>query len=128
MSKEREKVYTPLVAKPHHGISQAIKYGDLVFVSGQVGEGLDEVPLEGIEAQVEKAIENLKAVLEAAGSSLDKVIMCRCFIQNMEDIGPMNQVYDKYFADMEVGPARYTVVASPVAKDYLFEIAAFAAI
>lgn len=126
---KREKIYTPLVAKPNHNISQAVKYGNLLFVAGQVGEDADEKLVEGgIEAQTEQAIINLKNVLEAAGSSLDKIIMCRCFIANMEDIGAMNKVYDKYFGDMEVGPARFALVASPVAEGYLVEISAFAAV
>ncbi|MBE6990788.1 MAG: RidA family protein [Ruminococcaceae bacterium] len=127
--KKIEKIYTPLVAKPNHNVSQAVRYGDLLFVAGQVGETADEKLVEGgMEAQVEQAILNLKSVLEAAGSSLDKVLACQCFIANMEDIKVMNKVYDKYFSDMPVGPARYSLVASPVAKGYLFEISAFAAV
>ena len=53
--------------------------------------------------------------------------MCRCFLQKQEDFTGMNQAYFKYFGNAEVGPARYTVVAPPVADCYLFEIAMFAA-
>lgn len=125
---KKEKIETPLAAVPRRGISQAVKYGNLLFVSGQVGEDLDGNAPEGIEAQVELAIQNVKHILEAAGSSLDKVLMCRCFLQNMDDFAGMNRAYFKFFGEQEVGPARYTVVASPVAENLLFEIAVFAAV
>ena len=83
---------------------------------------------KGIEAQVELAIENARRILRAAGSDLDKVLMCRCFLQKQEDFAGMNQVYFKYFGDAKVGPARYTVVAPPVADCYLFERAMFAVV
>lgn len=54
--------------------------------------------------------------------------MCRCFLQKQEDFAGMNQVYFKYFGDAKVGPARYIVVAPPVADCYLFEIAMFAVV
>ena len=124
-----EKIYTPLVSKPNHNISQAIKYGNLLFVSGQVGENADEKLVEGgAGAQMEQAIINLKCILEAAGSSLDKVLMIRLFIAHMEDVGEVNRVYDEYFGGMEIGPARYALIASAIAEGYLVELADFAAV
>lgn len=73
MEFKKEKVYTPLVATPTHNVSQAIKYGNLVFVSGMVGEDENEVLMDGLEAQCERAFLNMKNVLESAGSSLEKV-------------------------------------------------------
>ena len=102
--------------------------GNVLFVSGQVGEDIQGNIPKGIEAQVELAIENARRILRAAGSDLDKVLMCRCFLQKQEDFAGMNQVYFKYFGDAKVGPARYTVVAPPVADCYLFEIAMFAVV
>lgn len=85
MEFKKEKIYTPLVATPTHNVSQAIKYGDLVFVSGMVGEDENEVLREGLEAQCEQAFLNMKRVLEAAGSSLEKVLFCQIFIGKRED-------------------------------------------
>lgn len=102
---------------------------NLLFVSGQVGENADEKLVEGgAGAQMEQAIINLKCILEAAGSSLDKVLMIRLFISYMEDVGEVNRVYDEYFGGMEIGPARYALIASAIAEGYLVELAAFAAV
>lgn len=122
------KIETVEVAISRNGISQAVRFGNVLFVSGQVGEDIQGNIPKGIEAQVELAIENARRILRAAGSDLDKVLMCRCFLQKQEDFAGMNQVYFKYFGDAKVGPARYTVVAPPVADCYLFEIAMFAVV
>ena len=119
---------TLLVVTYVPGFSQAVRFGNVLFVSGQVGEDIQGNIPKGIEAQVELAIENARRILRAAGSDLDKVLMCRCFLQKQEDFAGMNQVYFKYFGDAKVGPARYTVVAPPVADCYLFEIAMFAVV
>ena len=119
MEFKKEKVYTPLVATPTHNVSQAIKYGNLVFISGMVGEDENEVLMDGLEAQCERAFLNMKNVLEAAGSSLEKVLFCQIFIAKRED---------RYFLNMDVAPARYTVVAPTVAEPYLFEITCVAGV
>ena len=113
MEFKKEKVYTPLAATPTHNVSQAIKYGNLVFVSGMVGEDENEVLKEG---------------LEAAGSSLEKVLFCQIFIAKREDRAIANEVWDRFFLNMDVGPARYTVVAPTVAEPYLFEITCVAGV
>jgi len=123
-----QQITTPDVIIPHKGISQAVRYGDILFVSGQVGEDINGVVAEGIEAQVERAIQNAQAILKAAGSGLDKVLMCRCFLRSKEDFDGMNRSYFKYFEGEGAGPARYTVIAPPCFDKYLFEIAMFAAI
>lgn len=122
---EKQKIETPLVSVPRKGISQAIRFGDILFVSGQVGEDVNENVPEGIEAQTEQAIENAKAIIEAAGATLDDVLMCRIFIQKMEDFQGMNRAYFKFFGDQEAGPARYTVIAPPVSEKLLVEIAMY---
>ena len=93
MEFKKEKVYTPLAATPTHNVSQAIKYGNLVFVSGMVGEDENEVLKEGLEAQCEQAFINMKNVLEAAGSSLEKVLFCQIFIGKREDRAIANEVW-----------------------------------
>ena len=122
---KKEKIESKLVSIPRKGISQAIKFGNILFVSGQVGEDLDGNVPEGIEAQVELAITNAKHIIEEAGATLDDVLMCRCFLQKMDDFKGMNTAYFKFFGDQEAGPARYTVIAPPVSDDLLFEIAMF---
>ena len=119
----KEKIETPLVDIPRKGISQATKFGNILFVSGQVGEDLQGHVPQGIEAQVELAITNAKHIIEAAGGTLEDVLMCRCFLQKIEDFQGMNTAYFKFFGDQETGPARYTVVAPPVSEELLFEIA-----
>ena len=128
MEFKKEKVYTPLVSTPTHNVSQAIKYGNLVFISGMVGEDENEVLMDGLEAQCERAFLNMKNVLEAAGSSLEKVLFCQIFIGKREDRTIANKVWDRYFLNMDVAPARYTVVAPTVAEPYLFEITCVAGV
>ena len=123
-----EKIETPKVIVPPKGISQAVKYGNIIFVSGQVGDDANGNVSKGIEAQVAQAIENARAILRTVGPDLDKVLMCRCFLRNKEDFADMNKVYFQYFENEGAGPARYTVVAPPVVDKYLFEIAMFAAV
>ncbi len=125
MTMKKEKIETPLVAIPRKGISQAIKFGNVLFVSGQVGEDVNGNVPEGIEKQTELAINNARHIIEAAGATLDDVLMCRCFLQKLEDFDGMNKVYFKFFGDQDAGPARYTMVAPPVAEELLFEIAMF---
>ena len=128
MEFKKEKVYTPLAVTPTHNVSQAIKYGNLVFVSGMVGEDEHGALKEGLEAQCEQAFINMKNVLEAAGSSLEKVLFCQIFIAKREDRAIANEVWDRLFLNMDVGPARYTVVAPTVAEPYLFEITCVAGV
>lgn len=122
---EKKKIETPLVSIPRQGISQAIRFGNILFVSGQVGEDADGNVPEGIEAQVEQAVTNAKNIIEAAGGTLDDVLMCRCFLQKLEDFQGMNAAYFKFFGDQKAGPARYTVVAPPVSERLLFEVAMY---
>ena len=69
MTMKKEKIETPLVAIPRKGISQAIKFGNVLFVSGQVGEDVDGNVPEGIEKQTELAITNARRIIEAAGAT-----------------------------------------------------------
>lgn len=121
------KIETVVVAIPEMA-SPSCSLRQCLLRFRAVGEDIQGNIPKGIEAQVELAIENARRILRAAGSDLDKVLMCRCFLQKQEDFAGMNQVYFKYFGDAKVGPARYTVVAPPVADCYLFEIAMFAVV
>ncbi len=100
----------------------------LVFTAGQIP--LD--PKTGysvkrdIEIQTKQVIENLKGVLEAAGTGLDRVIKTTVFLKNMDDFPRMNRVYEKYFG--ESLPARSTVEVSKLPKDVLIEMECVAAV
>lgn len=108
--------------------SQAIKANGFVFLSGQVA--LDprsgQLVAQDIKTQTRRALDNIKAVLEAAGSSLDRVVRCTVFLKDMNDFGPMNEEYGSYFK--ELPPARTTVQAAKLPRDALVEIDAIATI
>jgi 2-iminobutanoate/2-iminopropanoate deaminase len=104
--------------------SQAVQYGDFLFVSGQIAlEPKTGELLEGdIEVQTRQVLENLKAIIEAAGMALENVVKCSCFLNNMEDFVRFNAVYESYFGDS--APARETVEVARLPKDVLVEISA----
>ncbi|MDD6600764.1 MAG: RidA family protein [Galactobacillus timonensis] len=102
--------------------SQAIESNGLVFCSGQipVDPSTGSIP-EGIKAQAEQSCKNVKAILEAAGSSLDKVIKTTCFIADMNNFSDFNEVYGSYFLSK---PARSCVAVKTLPKNVLCEIEA----
>lgn len=106
--------------------SQGIKGNGLAFVSGQlpVDPATGKFPAEDIAGQTKQSLENVKAVLEEAGSSLDKVVKTTVFIQHMDDFAAMNEVYAKYFTG--ACPARSCVEVAKLPKGALLEIEAIA--
>ncbi len=90
--------------------SRAVRFGRMVWVSGVVGniEGSLKLASPGTEAEFKQALDNLKASVEAAGSSLDKVLTCTCFISETSDFDLFNTIYKRYF--QKDPPARSTVV------------------
>ena len=106
--------------------SQAITLGDLVFCSGQIPLTPVGALVEGdITAQTRQVLENLKAVLAAAGSSLDRVVKTTVFLADMGDFAAMNAVYGEYFTGAP--PARSTVQVARLPRDVRVEIEAIAA-
>jgi 2-iminobutanoate/2-iminopropanoate deaminase len=107
--------------------SQATVHNGLVFASGQIP--LDPVSGQvvegGVSEQTERVLENLKAVLEAAGSSLAHVLKTTVYLANMAEFPVMNAVYGRYFA--ENPPARATVEVARLPRDVRVEIEAIAA-
>ena len=101
--------------------SQAIEANGFVFVSGQlaIDPATGEFKAGTIEEQTEQVCKNLKAVLEAAGSSLDKVVKTVCFLRNMEDFAAFNAVYGEYFTGK---PARSCVAAKELPKGVKCEV------
>ena len=105
--------------------SQAIEANGFVFASGQipVNPETGEIP-EGIEAQAEQVMKNVKNLLEAAGTSVDQVVKTGLFIKNMDDFATINGIYAKYFA--KDCPARSCVEVARLPKDVLLEMEAIA--
>ena len=105
--------------------SQAIEVNGMVFASGQipVNPANGEIP-EGIEAQAEQVMKNVKNLLEAAGTSVDQVVKTGVFIKNMDDFATINGIYAKYFA--KDCPARSCVEVARLPKDVLLEMEAIA--
>ena len=100
--------------------SQAIVAGDLIFCSGQTPLSLDgQITGSTITEQTEQVIKNLKAVLEEAGSSLEKAVKTTCFLADMGDFAAFNGVYEKHFTGK---PARSTVAAKGLPRNVLVEI------
>ena len=116
-----EIIYTKNAPEAIGPYSQAIKTGDLVFTSGQIAinPATGAVEAQTIEEQTEQVCKNLSAVLEAAGSGLDKVGKTVCFLKNMSDFAAFNEVYGKYFTGK---PARSCVAVKELPKNVLVEI------
>ena len=106
--------------------AQAIKIGELVYTSGQIGlvPGVGELVGDDVEAQTEQALQNLAAVLEAAGTDLGHVVKTTVFLRYMKDYTAVNQIYAKYFG--EATPARSAVAVAALPLGAKVEIEAVA--
>jgi 2-iminobutanoate/2-iminopropanoate deaminase len=106
--------------------SQAVKAGDIIYTSGmipvipQTGE-----IVSGVEAQARQVLNNVKSLLEASGSSMDKVVKTTVFIKNMDDFAKINAVYAEFFEEGSY-PARSCVEVARLPKDVLMEMEAVA--
>ena len=118
----KETVATDKAPKAIGPYEQAIRVGDFIYTAGQI-------PLDpktgnlvegGIAAQTRQVLENLKAVLEAGGSSLDRVVKSTVFLKSMGDFASMNEVYAEYLG--QVKPARSTVAVAELPRGALVEI------
>ena len=118
----RDVVLTDHSPKPIGPYSQAVKAGSFLFVSGQVA--LDpksgEFLAGDVRQQTERVLENLKGIVEAAGSHLSRVVKTTVFLKNMSDFVAMNEVYGKFF--VAAPPARSTVEVARLPKDARVEI------
>ena len=116
-----EKIYTKNAPDAIGPYSQAVKVNGLVFTSGQIAinPASGNVEAVTIEEQTEQVCTNLKNVLEAAGSSLDKAVKTVCFLKNMEDFAAFNGIYSKYFTGK---PARSCVAVKTLPKNVLVEV------
>ncbi|MDQ7849358.1 MAG: RidA family protein [Armatimonadota bacterium] len=102
--------------------AQAVRAGGLLFLSGQIALDPQTGQLVGtdIKQQTRQVLENVRAILEASGSSLRRVVKCTVFLAQMDDFGPMNEEYGAFF--QEEPPARTTVAVSRLPRGALVEI------
>jgi 2-iminobutanoate/2-iminopropanoate deaminase len=102
--------------------SQAIRANGFVFLSGQIpfDPSTGELVTGDVAAQTTRVLDNVKAIAEAAGSSLDKAVKATVFLKDMNDFAAMNEVYGKYFAHHP--PARSTVEVARLPRDVRVEI------
>jgi 2-iminobutanoate/2-iminopropanoate deaminase len=125
---EKQVIRTEAAPAPFQGApyNQAISAGGLVFVSGQLGLVPGETTLEGksIEEQTRQVLENLKAILEAAGSGLDRLLKTTVFLADLADFARMNAVYSEFVG--AAPPARATVQVAALPSGALLEIDAVA--
>jgi 2-iminobutanoate/2-iminopropanoate deaminase len=118
----RDAVLTDRGPKPIGPYSQAIRANGFLYVSGQVALDSKTGEMTGadIRQQTERTLENVKGIVEAAGSNLHHVVKTTVFLKNMNDFAAMNEVYGKFFTSAP--PARSTVEVSRLPKDALVEI------
>ncbi|MBE6646445.1 MAG: RidA family protein [Ruminococcaceae bacterium] len=116
-----EKVYTKNAPEAIGPYSQAMKVGNLVFTSGQIAIDpvTGNVEATDVVGQAEQVCKNLCAVLEAAGTSIEKAVKTTCFLADMADFAAFNEVYGKYFVGK---PARSCVAAKQLPKNVLCEV------
>ena len=118
----RETISTDKAPKAIGPYEQAIKIGDFVYTAGQIP--IDPITgnlvAGGIAEQTRQVLENLKAVLEAAGSSVDKVIKATVFLKNIADFAALNEIYGEYLGKAK--PARSTVAVADLPRGALVEI------
>lgn len=122
-----EKIYTKNAPDAIGPYSQAVKCGSMLFTSGQIAINPETSQVEAtdIEGQTEQVCKNLCALLEAAGSSVEKVVKTTCFLADMADFAAFNGVYAKYFVSK---PARSCVAVKTLPKNVLVEVEVIAEI
>lgn len=125
---EKDVVRTDKAPGPFQGApyNQAIRTGDLVFVAGQLGISLEtgELAGAGVAEQTEQIMQNMGAILEAAGSSLENLVKTTVFLVDLGDFGAMNEVYARHVGDRP--PARSTIEISGLPSGARVEIEAIA--
>jgi 2-iminobutanoate/2-iminopropanoate deaminase len=124
----KEVIRTEAAPAPFQGApySQAIKAAGLVFVAGQLSLRPDHAEIVGdtIQEQTEQTLKNLRAILEAAGTGLDRLVKTTVFLQSLDDFPGMNEVYKQHVGDQP--PARSTVEVAELPSGALVEIEAIA--
>jgi 2-iminobutanoate/2-iminopropanoate deaminase len=126
---DKQVIYTSLGPSPIGPYCQAIRAGNLVFVSGQIpidpatGKIIDD---KTIQAQTRRVLQNLTAIVMAAGGSIDSIVKTTVYLRNMGEFGEMNAVYAEFFRMRP--PARSTIEAARLPRDVSIEIDCIAVI
>ena len=122
----KKEISTLKVAKSSSPLSQGISYGNLIFLSGQLGRNPETEQLEnGFRVQVKRVMNNLKEILEASGSSMDMVLKTTIFITDLSNAKELNEVYQEFFN--KPYPARSCIEVSALALKAEVEIELIAA-
>jgi 2-iminobutanoate/2-iminopropanoate deaminase len=118
----RNAIVTEKAPKPRGPYSQAIVEGDLIFVAGQgpINPGTGSLELGDARSETKRVFENIRAILQAAGSSLDHVVKCNVYLRDINDFAAMNEVYQSYFS--APFPARTTIQAGALPGGIAVEI------
>ena len=116
-----EKIFTQQAPAAIGPYSQAVRTGNLVYTSGQIPivPATGAIEASDITGQTEQVMKNLRAVLEAAGSSPDRAVKTLCFLKDMDDFAAFNEVYARYFTGK---PARSCVAVAALPKGALVEV------
>lgn len=125
----KQLVNTPQAPLPIGPYNQAVAFNGLLFVSGQIAidPSSGNLVLDNIEAETRQVLQNLQAILEAGGSSLQKVLKATVFVKDMELFGRINAVYGEYFQP-EFAPARELVQVTALPKYVNIEISVIASV
>lgn len=128
MSPTRATISTKAAPETIGPYSQAVRSGNMLFVSGQIG--LDpqtgELVPGGVEAETDRALRNIEAIVEAGGSCMEQVLKTTCFLRGMGDFPTFNRVYERYFKTEP--PARETVAVAGLPKGALVEVSCMAVV
>ncbi len=125
MREEKDIILSEKAPRPIGPYSQAVGAGGFIFVSGQIP--MDErgnIVKGDIKLQTERVIENIKAILEAAGAGIGDVVRVTVYLKDLNDFSDMNEVYSRYFVDSK--PSRVTVEVSGLPKGVRIEMSAIA--
>ena len=118
----KDVISTPTAPAAIGPYSQAVRSGNLLFLSGQIplDPATGQLVAGDISTQTERVLKNLAAILDAAGSSLEKVLKTTVYLRDLVEFGKMNQVYGKFFAEQP--PARATVQVARLPREAAIEI------
>ena len=121
-------ILTPHAAQPIGPYNQAVVTGNLVYTSGQIpiDPATGQLVAGDVKAQTAAVLQNLKAILEAAGTGIEKVVKTTVFLKDMNDFAAMNEVYGNVFSNKSLAPARSTIEVARLPKDVRVEIEAVA--
>ena len=122
----KKVIKTTNASLPVGPYNQAVAIGNLIYTAGQIPLDKEGNMVPGaIKEQTKQVLENVKAVIEAGGSTLDKVIKATVFLKDLNDFAGMNEIYAQYFKT-ETAPARTSIQVARIPKDSLVEIEAVA--